>query len=152
MWHDVKKELPNEGDWCLLLCEGVDEIFYRAARYEPNINQDNPWIISDGHFFDGKTILKWTVIFSYLMEQYNQETPYRPLNTKNWKDRLCIEYWQLSDKIENLEKTLNQKLVTDYHSKLLFEQREYMLKYKDVLFRRIYDLGIDLYKKKENEE
>lgn len=29
---------------------------------------------------------------------------------------------------------------------LLFEQRGYMLKYKDVLFRRICDFGIDMYR------
>lgn len=72
--------------------------------------------------------------------------PTRTFDASDWRDRLCIEYYQLCDRIDKIERQLNVKVFTDNALELLFEQRRYMLKYKDVLFRRICDFGIDMYR------
>lgn len=72
-------------------------------------------------------------------------TSARTFDASDWRDRLCIEYYQLCDRIDKIERQLNVKVFTDNALALLFEQRGYMLQYKDVLFRRICDFGIDMY-------
>ena len=151
MWHDIKKELPIEGTWCLLQCiDCNDELYYRTAKYAPNDDPNSPWLIEKGHYFDGKTVLKWSGIVEYVIGVAQAESPYRTLNTSKWQDRLGIEYYQLSDRIEKLEKALNMFEWKDEDAlKLMYEQRDYMLKYKDVLFRRICHYDIKLYKEEE---
>ena len=148
MWHDIKTESPNDGQLCLLEYEHVDggEVHYGIAKFRPTHDPTHPWELQKGWYSDGATISKWMPI----LDVAQAESPYRTLDTSKWQDRLCIEYYQLSDRIEKLEKALNMLEWKDEDAlKLLYEQRDYMLKYKDVLFRRICYHNIKLYKEEE---
>lgn len=78
--------------------------------------------------------------------------PYRKFDTNNWRDRLCIEYIELSQKIEKIEVQLNLRVFVEEANKLLFEQYHHMLKYREALFKRIYDFQIELYERKPEEQ
>lgn len=147
IWHDVS-ELPKEGSLCIL--EESDNnggLSYRMARYVASHSEKYPWQLEKGTYTNGGYVTRWMSMDSILQEcaQIGQ-WPTRSFNTSDWRDRLCIEYFQLCDRIEKIERQLNVKVFTEDALKLLFEQRGYMLKYKDVLFRRICDFGIDMYR------
>lgn len=147
IWHDVS-ELPREGSLCIL--EESDNNGgrnYRMARYVTSHDKKYPWRLEKWTYTDGAYITRWMSMDSILQEcaQIGQ-WPTRSFDASDWRDRLCIEYFQLCDRIEKIERQLNVKVFTDDALKLLFEQRGYMLQYKDVLFRRICDFGIDMYR------
>ena len=146
-WHDIKTESPNDEQLCLLEYEHVDgeEVHYGIAKFRPIHDPAHPWELQKGWYSSGETISKWMPILGVDQE----ESPYRTPYTSEWQDHLCIEYSQLNKRIDEVEKQLNFKEFTEDALKLLFEQRSYMLKYKDVLFRRICDFGIELYKEDE---
>lgn len=152
-WHGVS-ELPKEGSLCILEESDTNgELNYRMARYVPALNKECPWQIGKGIFADGKRVTRWMDMNSILQEcaQIGQ-WPTRTFDASDWRDRLCIEYFQLCDRIEKIERQLNVKVFTDDALALLFEQRGYMLQYKDVLFRRICDFGIDMYREDQWQE
>lgn len=70
---------------------------------------------------------------------------YRKFDENNWRDRLCIEYVELSQKIQKIEIQLNRRVFVEEANRLLFEQYHCMLQYREALFKRIYDFQIELY-------
>lgn len=153
IWHDVS-ELPREGSLCILEDSGNNgTLSYRIARYVPSRDKKYPWQLENGTYADGKRVTRWMSMNSVFQEcaQIGQR-PTRTFDTSDWRDRLCIEYFQLCDRIDKAERQLNVKAFTDDALKLLFEQRGYMLQYKDVLFRRICDFGIDMYREDQWQE
>lgn len=126
------------GEWYVLTCIGAEHSpYFVAAVYDPDTDPENPWRKAPGHRFDGKTAIGWTSISDIIEGD--------PADPKEWKSRLCKEYWSLSKKIEKLEKTLCFRAFVEDHARLLFEQRDAMLKYKDILFRRLYDVHFNPY-------
>ena len=147
IWHDVS-ELPREGSLCIL--EESDNnggLSYCIARYVPSHDKEYPWQLEKGTYADGKRVTRWMSMSSILQEcaQIGQ-WPTRTFDASDWRDRLCIEYFQLCNRIDKVERQLNAKVFTDDALALLFEQRRHMLNYKEVLFRRICDFGIDMYR------
>ena len=153
IWHDVSNP-PKEGRHCILEeSDNKGGLSYRMARYVPSHDKEYPWQLEKGTYADGKRVARWMSMDSILQEcaQIGQ-WPTRTFDASDWRDRLCIEYYQLCDRIDKIERQLNVKVFTDDALELLFEQREYMLKYKDVLFRRICDFGIDMYRDNQWQE
>lgn len=147
IWHDIS-EPPKEGSLCIL--EEPDNngaLSYRMARYVPSHGKKYPWQLEKGTYMDGACVTRWVGLDSILQEcaQIGQR-PTRTFDASDWRDRLCIEYYQLCDRINEVERQLNVKAFTDDALVLLFEQRRHMLSYKEVLFRRICDFGIDMYR------
>lgn len=146
IWHDVS-ELPKEGSLCILE-ESNDSgaLSYRIARYVPSHGKKYPWQLEKGTYANGAYVTRWADVDSILQEcaQIGQ-WPTRTFDASDWRDRLCIEYYRLCDRIDKIERQLNAKAFTDDALALLFEQRRHMLGYKEVLFRRICDFGIDMY-------
>lgn len=147
IWHDVS-ELPRAGSLCILEeSDNNGALSYRIARYVRSHDTEHPWQLEKGTYTDGAYITRWMSMNSILQEcaQIGQWST-RTFDASDWRDRLCIEYFQLCDRIEKIERQLNAKVFTEDALKLLFEQRGYMLQYKDALFRRICDFGIDMYR------
>lgn len=66
---------------------------------------------------------------------------------EEWKDRIAVEYHQLSSRIDRLEKALlTMEFPDDEQKDLLIEQRNAMLHYKEILFKRCLLNKVDLYK------
>lgn len=154
IWHDVS-ELPKEGSLCILEESGNSGgLSYRIARYVPAHGKKYPWLLEKGTYTDGERVTRWMSVGSIVQEcaQIGQWPPTRTFDASDWRDRLCIEYYQLLDRINKIERQLNAKAFTDDALALLFEQHGYMLKYKEVLFRRICNFGIDLYRDSQWQE
>lgn len=152
-WHDYKTEKPEPFSVCLVEFDTVShKLFYRIASYLG----DYPisWKLDDGVFTDGGMVQRWTLladIIENIKDEPNSFVQEARDNANDFRDRLAIEYWQLTNRIEKFEKALNMLEWKDEDTlKLLYEQRDYMLKYKDVLFRRICHHNIKLYKEEES--
>ena len=148
-WRDYKTEKPNALTVCLVEFDTVDhKPSYRIASYFGE--HDTPWAFDKGWFNDGKMVLRWiplTDIIDNIKDEPNSFVQEAQDNANDFRDRLAVEYWQLSIRIEKLEKALvTADFLDDKQKELLFEQRKAMLDYKDVLFRRCCLNDVDLYK------
>jgi hypothetical protein len=108
------------------------------------------WKLDDGVFNDGKMVLRWIPladILGNIEDESNSFIQEAQDNANDFRDRLAVEYWQLSIRIEKLEKALvTADFLNDKQKELLHEQRKAMIAYKDVLFRRSCLNEVDLYK------
>lgn len=148
-WHDYKTEKPNPLTVCLVEFDTVDhKPSYKIASYFGE--HETPWAFDKGWFNDGKMVLRWIPladILDNIKDEPNSFIQEAQDNANDFRDRLAVEYWQLSNRIEKLEKALIKFDFADTKQKeLLLEQRKAMLAYKDVLFRRCYLNKVDLYK------
>lgn len=150
-WRDYKTEKPNASTVCLVEFDTVDhKPSYRIASYFGEY--DTPWAFDKGWFNDGKMVLRWiplTDIIDNIKDEPNSFVQEAQDNANDFRDRLAVEYWQLSNRIEKLEKVLataTASFLNDKQKELLHEQRKAMLDYKDVLFRRCCLYDVDLYK------
>lgn len=148
-WHDYKTEKPEPQTLCFVEFENVDhKPYYEVLKY---IGRPGAaWQIEVGHYNDGGMTTRWVYLYE-VTESINDEhrmfSEVMQANEDNFKDRLGIEYWQLSNRIEKLEKALiTFDCLDDEQKELLHEQRKAMLAYKDVLFRRCCLNNVDLYK------
>ena len=148
-WHDYKTEKPNPLTVCLVEFDTVEhKPSYRIASYFGE--HETPWAFDKGWFNDGKMVLRWTPladILENIKDESNSFVQEAQDNANDFRDRLAVEYWQLSIRIEKLEKALiTADFLDDKQKELLHEQRKAMLDYKDVLFRRCCLNEVDLYK------
>lgn len=148
-WRDYKTEKPEPFGVCLVEFDTVNhKPFYRIASYLGDYPVS--WKLDDGVFNDGKMTLRWiplTDIIESIKDESNSFIQEAQDNANDFRDRLAVEYWQLSIRIEKLEKALITSVCLDDEQKeLLHEQRKAMLAYKDVLFRRCCLNDVDLYK------
>lgn len=150
-WRDYKTEKPTALTVCLVEFDTVDhKPSYRIASYFGE--HDAPWAFDKGWFNDGKMVLRWTPladIIENIKDEPNSFVQEAQDNANDFRDRLAVEYWQLSNRIEKLEKVLataTAAFLNDKQKELLHEQRKAMLDYKDVLFRRCCLNDVNLYK------
>lgn len=148
-WRDYKTEKPTALTVCLVEFDTVDhKPSYRVALYFGE--HETPWAFDKGLFNDGKMVLRWTPLADIIENIKNEPNSFIQKshdNANDFRDRLAVEYWQLSNRIEKLEKALVTFDCFDNEQKeLLHEQRKAMLAYKDVLFRRCCLNEVDLYK------
>lgn len=148
-WRDYKTEKPNPLTVCLVEFDTVDhKPSYRIASYFGE--HETPWSFDKGWFNDGKMVLRWIPladIIENIKDETNSFVQEAQDNANDFRDRLGVEYWQLTNRIEKLEKALvTAEFLDDKQKELLFEQREAMLDYKDVLFIRCCMNDVDLYK------
>lgn len=148
-WRDYKTEKPTALTVCLVEFDTVDhKPSYRIASYIGE--HDTPWSFDKGWFSDGKMVLRWiplTDIIENIKSEPNSFIQEAQDNANDFRDRLAVEYWQLSNRIEKLEKALiTAEILDDKQKELLHEQRKSMLDYKDVLFRRCCLNEVNLYK------
>jgi hypothetical protein len=148
-WHDYKTEKPEPFSVCLVEFDTAShKPFYRIASYLG----DYPisWKLDDGVFNDGGMVLRWIPlddILENIKDEPNSFVQNLQDNANDFRDRLAVEYWQLVNRIEKLEKALvTADFLNDKQKEMLFEQRKAMLDYKDVLFRRCCLNDVDLYK------
>lgn len=150
-WHDYKTEKPNPLTVCLVELDTVEhKPLHKIATYLSDECKGLPWRFAPGEFNDGKMVLRW-IPLADIIENIKDEpdTFYQKGIDKfdDFRDRLAVEYWQLSTRIEKLEKALITSVCLDDEQKeLLHEQRKSMLAYKDVLFRRCCLNDVNLYK------
>lgn len=148
-WHDYKTEKPNPLTVCLVEFDTVEhKPSYRIASYFGE--HETPWAFDKGWFSDGKMVLRWIPladILENIKDEPNSFIQEAQDNANDFRDRLAVEYWQLSNRIEKLEKALiTADLLDDKQKEMLFEQRKAMFDYKDVLFRRCCLNEVNLYK------
>ena len=159
-WRNYKTEKPTALTVCLVEFDTVDhKPSYKIASYFGE--HDTPWAFDKGCFNDGKMVLRWIPladimvlrwipladIIDNIKDEPNSFIQVAQDNANDFRDRLAVEYWQLSNRIEKLEKALITSVCLDDEQKgLLHEQRKAMLDYKDVLFRRCCINEVDLYK------
>lgn len=148
-WRDYKTEKPTALTVCLVEFDTVDhKPSYRIASYFGE--HETPWAFDKGWFNDGKMVLRWIPladIIENIKSEPNSFIQEAQDNANDFRDRLAVEYWQLSNRIEKLEKVLiTAEFLDDKQKELLHEQRKAMLAYKDVLFRRCCVNEVDLYK------
>ena len=148
-WRDYKTEKPTALTVCLVEFDTVNhKPSYRIASYL--CEHYAPWGVVKGWFIDGKMVLRWiplTDIIENIKSESNSFIQEAQDNANDFRDRLAVEYWQLSNRIEKLEKALITFVCLDDEQKeLLHEQRKAMLDYKDVLFRRCCLNNVNLYK------
>lgn len=148
-WRDYKTDKPNPLTVCLVELDTVEhKPSYRVASYFGE--HETPWAFDKGRFNDGKMVLRWiplTDIIDNIKDGLDTFYQKATDHIDDFRDRLAVEYWQLSNRIEKLEKALITSVCLDDEQKgLLHEQRKAMLDYKDVLFRRCCLNDVDLYK------
>lgn len=148
-WRDYKTEKPTALTVCLVEFDTVDhKPSYRIAPYL--CEHDRPWAFDKCWFNDGRMVLRWIPladIIKNIKDEPNSFVQEAQDNANDFRDRLAVEYWQLSIRIEKLEKALvTADFLDDKQKEMLFEQRKAMLDYKDVLFRRCCLNDVDLYK------
>ncbi len=148
-WRDYKTEKPEPFSVCLVEFDTVShKPFYRIASYLGDYPVS--WELDDGVFTDDGMVLRWTPladIIENIKDEPNSFVQVAQDNANDFRDRLAVEYWQLSIRIEKLEKALiTADFLDDKQKELLHEQRKTMLAYKDVLFRRCCLNEVDLYK------
>ena len=147
-WHDYKTEKPKPLSVCLVEFDTIDhKPSYRIASYFGE--HETPWAFDKGWFNDGKMVLRWTPLKDILDNIKDEPSDIPIKENEDWKDRLAVEYWQLNNRIEKLEKALIKSGFfgfSDEQKELLLEQRKAMLAYRDVLFRRCVLNNVDLYK------
>lgn len=73
--------------------------------------------------------------------------PRENLNSQNWEDRLCIEYFHLSERIQNHIIALNMfpSAIHEDARDLMLRELDLMTRYQRMLFRRICFYGIPLF-------
>lgn len=148
-WHDYKTEKPTALTVCLVELENVEhKTHYEVLTY---VNYKGAaWMIKVGEFNDGGMVLRWiplTDIIDNIKDEPDTFYQKATDHVDDFRDRLAVEYWQLSNRIEKLEKALITSVCLDDKQKeLLHEQRKAMLNYKDVLFRRCCLNEVNLYK------
>lgn len=168
-WRDYKFVRPDFGTLCLAEFVSKGAKILQVVTYR-NYDRGKVWEESIGCFNDGKMTVRWVplkeafdrpnVKKAVLDEAYIPEI--HPVSDDNfkieiekenegWRDRLAVEYWQLTNRIGKLEKTLIKSDLPEDSKALLIEQRKAMLAYQDVLFRRCFHHNIDLYKHKFTE-
>lgn len=148
-WRDYKTEKPTALTVCLVKFDTTShKLLYRIASYWGD--NATPWRLDEGVFTDGGMVQKWIPladIIGNIEDEPNSFVQKAQDNADDFKDRLAVEYWQLSNRIEKLEKALiTADFLSDKQKELLHEQRKAMLAYKDVLFRRCCLNNVDLYK------
>lgn len=148
-WRDYKTEKPTALTVCLVEFDTVEhKPSYRIASYFGE--HETPWAFDKGWFNDGKMVLRWIPlpdVLENIKDETNSFVQEAQDNANDFRDRLAVEYWQLSNRIEKLEKALvTAEFLDDKQKEMLFEQRKAMLAYKDVLFRRSCMYEVDLYK------
>lgn len=148
-WRDYKAEKPNALTVCLVELENVEhKTHYEVLTYVAY--KGAAWMVKVGEFNDGGMVLRWmplTDIIDNIKDKSNSFVQEAQDNANDFRDRLAVEYWQLSDRIEKLEKALIMlDCLDDEQKELLHEQRKAMLAYKDVLFRRCCLNEVNLYK------
>lgn len=148
-WHDYKTEKPNALTVCLVELENVEhKTHYKVLTYVAY--KGAAWMVKVGEFNDGGMVLRWIPladILENIKDEPNSFIQEAQDNANDFRDRLAVEYWQLVNRIEKLEKALiTADFLDDKQRELLFEQRKTMLDYKDVLFRRCCLNEVDLYK------
>ena len=148
-WRDYKTEKPTALTVCLVEFDTVDhKPSYRIASYLGEFK--TPWSFDKGWYSDGKMVLRWiplTDMIENIKDESNSFIQEAQDNANDFRDRLAVEYWQLSNRIEKLEKALiTADFLDDKQKELLHEQRKAMLNYKDVLFRRCCLNNVNLYK------
>lgn len=144
-WRDYKTEKPESGTLCLAEFEtGNPDLRFKLAYFFDDGTGHPIWkVIGVSGVDDGRDLIRW-------MSIYEKQQPFKERvekESESFKDRLAVEYWQLSDRIEKLEKALIMlDCLDDEQKELLHEQRKAMLAYKDVLFRRCCLNEVNLYK------
>lgn len=58
VWHDVHKELPNDGEWCLLQTTSG----FRLATRRVTQSGIYKWWLMDYSMYDGKGLEKWAYV------------------------------------------------------------------------------------------
>lgn len=148
-WHDYKTDKPTASTACLVEFENVEhKLHYEVLKY---VNyKDAAWMRKAGEFNDGKMALRWIPLADIIENIKDEPDTFYQKATDyidDFRDRLAVEYWQLSNRIEKLEKALMLSVCLDDEQKeLLHEQRKAMLAYKDVLFMRCCLNDVNLYK------
>lgn len=148
-WRDYKTEKPTALTVCLVELENVEhKTHYEVLTY---VNYKGAaWMRKVGEFNDGGMVLRWiplTDIIENIKCESNSFIQEAQDNANDFRDRLAVEYWQLSNRIEKLEKALiTADFLDDKQKELLHEQRKVMLNYKDILFRRCCLNNVNLYK------
>lgn len=148
-WRDHKTEKPTALTVCLVEFDTVDhKPSYRIASYwKDSVIR---WGFHNGEFTDDKMVLRWIPladIINNIKDEPNSFIQVAQDKANDFRDRLAVEYWQLSNRIEKLEKAFfTADFLDDKQKELLHEQRKAMLAYKDVLFRRCCLNDVDLYK------
>lgn len=148
-WRDYKTEKPNPLTVCLVEFDTVDhKPSYRIASYFGE--HETPWAFDKGWFSDGKMVLRWIPladILENIKDEPNSFVQVAQDNANDFRERIAVEYWQLTIRIGKLEKALiTADFLNDKQKELLHEQRKAMLAYKDVLFMRCCLNEVDLYK------
>lgn len=150
-WRDYKTEKPTALTVCLVELENVEhKKHYEVLTYVAY--KGAAWMVKVGEFNDGGMVLRWIPladILENIKDEPNSFVQEAQDNANDFRDRLTVEYWQLSNRIEKLEKVLataTAAFLNDKQKELLHEQRKAMLDYKDVLFRRCCLNDVDLYK------
>lgn len=143
-WHDYKTEKPESGTLCLTEFKSENPDLRFKLAYFFDDGSSTIWkLIGVNGVDDGRDLIRWMPI-----NERQQPFKERVENeSESFRDRLAVEYHQLSIRIEKLEKALIMlDILDDEQKELLLEQRKAMLAYKDVLFRRCYLNKVDLYK------
>lgn len=148
-WRNYKTEKPTALTVCLVELENVEH----KTHYEVLTFVDYKgaaWMVKVGEFNDGGMVLRWIPladIIEIIKDEPNSFVQVAKDKANDFRDRLAVEYWQLSNRIEKLEKAFfTADFWDDKQKELLHEQRKAMLAYKDVLFRRCCLNEVDLYK------
>ena len=58
VWHDVRKELPNDGEWCLLQTTSG----FRLATRRVTQTGIYKWWLMDYSMYDGKGLEQWAYV------------------------------------------------------------------------------------------
>lgn len=148
-WHDYKTEKPEPQTLCFVEFEDVNhKPYYKVLKY---IGRPGAaWQMEVGHYDDGGMTTRWVYLCEVTTSIHDQPRSFfeEAQNDENdFKERLADGYWQITNKIEKLEKALiTSDCIAVDEKKLLHEQRKVMLAYKDVLFRRCCLNEVDLYR------
>lgn len=148
-WRDYKTEKPTALTVCLVEM-GENTNTYEILTYMSTFAGDKLRWYKKQCLYEDTEVSRWTPladIIKNIKDEPNSFVQEAQDNAKDFKDRLAVEYWQLSIRIEKLEKALiTADFFDDKQKELLHEQRKAMLDYKDVLFRRCCLNEVDLYK------
>lgn len=63
VWHDAQKELPKDGEWCLLETTSG----FRLAVRRPMHSGIYKWWLMDYSMYDGKGLIRWAYVVDFVL-------------------------------------------------------------------------------------
>ena len=63
VWHDAQKELPKDGEWCLLQTTSG----FRLAVRRPMNSGAYKWWLMDYSMYDGKGLERWAYVIDLVL-------------------------------------------------------------------------------------